>query len=604
MVERRMVPSAGQLLVHMDTTCGSLLRELQHIWDEIGESEAERDRMLLELEKECLEVYCRKVDQASHSRAKLHQSLADKEAELASLIASIGERNRYSQSEKISGTLKDQLAIITPQLEELRLRKEERMKQFTEVKTQIQKICGEISGYSQQSVVLNSINGEEEDLSLRKLDEYHAHLQALQKEKSDRLQKVLEYVNEVHGLCAVLGMDFWKTVSEVHPSLHESTPGQSKNISNKTLEGLSQTIHFLNNEKKHRIQKLHDLGKYLVELWNLMDTPVEERELFKNVVCILEASDSEITGSGALALDIIEQAEIEVERLDQLKASKMKELVLKKRMELEEICRRAHMEPDASTAPEKSNALIDAGMVDPSELLANIEAQILKAKEDVVSRKEIMDKIDKWLVACEEESWLEDYNRDENRYSASRGAHISLKRAERARVTVTKIPALVENLKAKTRAWENEKGTPFLYDGVRLLAMLEEYTFMRQEREEEKKRFRDQKRLQEQFLTEQEAIFGSKPSPIKSNSFKRGQGLRANGSTTPTNRRLSLGGSMLSGSSDLTGRVNGTTPRHNGVGKDARRRPAGPLNYVAICKDDTASLASVGGSEPPSPHAG
>ena len=67
------------------------------------------------------------------------------------------------------------------------------------MKAQIQKISGEISGYSHQSdVVVNSINGEEDDLSLRKLDEYHAHLQALQKEKSDRLHKVLEYINEVH----------------------------------------------------------------------------------------------------------------------------------------------------------------------------------------------------------------------------------------------------------------------------------------------------------------------------------------------------------------------------------------------------------------------
>lgn len=599
-----MVPSVGEQSVHMDTTCGSLLRELQHIWDEIGENEVDRDKMLLELEKECLEVYCRKVDQASHARAKLHRSLADKEAELASIIASLGDRNLHSQSEKRSGSLKEQLASVTPQLEELRLRKEERVKQFNEVKAQIEKLRGEISGYSQQNGVLSSTNGEEEDLSLRKLDEYHAHLQALQKEKSDRLHKVLEYVNEVHGLCSVLGMDFWKTVSEVHPSLHDSAPGQPKNISNETLDGLSQTIQSLNNEKKLRIQKLHDLGKSLIELWNLMDTPVEERELFENVVFILKASDNEVTGSGALALDMIEQAEIEVDRLDQLKASKMKELVFKKRMELEEICRRAHLEPDDSTSPEKSNALIDAGMVDPSELLANIEAQIVKAKEDVLSRKEIMDKIDKWLAACEEESWLEDYNRDENRYSNSRGAHINLKRAERARVTVTKIPAIVENLKAKTHAWEEEKGTPFLYDGVRLLAMLEEYTLLRQEREEEKKRFRDQKRLQEQFLTEQEAIFGSKPSPIKINSFKRGQGLRANGSTTPTNRRISLGGSMLSGSSDHNTRGNGFTPRQNGIGKDGRRRPTAPLNYVALGKDDTASLASMAGSEPPSPRAG
>lgn len=51
-----------------------------------------------------------------------------------------------------------------------------------------------------------------------------------------------------------------------------------------------------------------------------------------------------------------------------------------------------------------------SGLVDPSELLANIEAQIVKAKEEAMSRKEIMDRIDRWLFACEEENWLEDYN--------------------------------------------------------------------------------------------------------------------------------------------------------------------------------------------------
>ena len=41
----------------------------------------------------------------------------------------------------------------------------------------------------------------------------------------------------------------------------------------------------------------------------------------------------------------------------------MKELVMKKRSELEDICYKTHMEPDPSTAPDKSNALIDSGMM-------------------------------------------------------------------------------------------------------------------------------------------------------------------------------------------------------------------------------------------------
>lgn len=102
---------------------------------------------------------------------------------------------------------------------------------------------------------------------------------------------------------------------------------------------------------------------------------------------------------------------MEVERLDQLKASKMKEIALKRQGELEDIFAHAHIEIDTLTAREKIMALIDSGSVEPSELLADMDAQIIKAKEEALSRKDILDKVDKWMSACEEESWLEDYNR-------------------------------------------------------------------------------------------------------------------------------------------------------------------------------------------------
>ncbi|OAE19670.1 hypothetical protein AXG93_1847s1320 [Marchantia polymorpha subsp. ruderalis] len=241
----------GQQQQQVDTTCGSLLRELQHIWDEVGESDAERDKMLLQLEQECLEVYRRKVDQASHARARLHQALADAEAELANLFSVLGDRP--TQWEKRTGTLKEQVAAVAPQLEELRAKKEERARQFVEVKTQIQKIIGEISGTPVTDTA--SLNTVDADLTLRRLDEYHAQLQTLQKEKNDRLLQVLEYVNVVHELCAVLGMDFFKTITEVDPSLDDSTGGQLKSINNETLERLAKSIHLLQDEKKQRIQK-------------------------------------------------------------------------------------------------------------------------------------------------------------------------------------------------------------------------------------------------------------------------------------------------------------------------------------------------------------
>jgi hypothetical protein len=60
----------------------------------------------------------------------------------------------------------------------------------------------------------------------------------------------------VPGFSTVLGMDSIQILADVHLSLVSSTPGQTKNISNVTNEGLTQTIHSLEEEKRVRLQKV------------------------------------------------------------------------------------------------------------------------------------------------------------------------------------------------------------------------------------------------------------------------------------------------------------------------------------------------------------
>lgn len=49
--------------------------------------------------------------------------------------------------------------------------------------------------------------------------------------------------------------------------------------------------------------------------------------------------------------------------------------------------------------------------MDPACVLEEIELQIGRVKEEALSRKEILEKVEKWMGACEEECWLEEYNR-------------------------------------------------------------------------------------------------------------------------------------------------------------------------------------------------
>ncbi|RDY11860.1 65-kDa microtubule-associated protein 8, partial [Mucuna pruriens] len=497
------------------------------LYDEVGEDKFEREKVLLDLEQECLEVYRRKVDRANISRARLHQELVEAEAEFTHLLLSLGERSLPGWPEKRAGSLKEQLDSITPALREMRLRKEERLNQFRNVQGN--------SDNEPSTVVVN-----ENDLSLKRLEEYQNELQRLYNEKNERLQQVEKYIDIIHSLSTILGKDSSAIIMEVHPSLNDLC-GITKNISDTILDKLNITVESLFEEKQNRLDKLHHLGKALSNLWNLMDTPYSERLSFSHVINLLSLSSAEVTDPGSLTLEIVQQTEAEVKRLDQLKASKMKELFQKKQEELELICKKSHVEIPSREEMNNIINLINSGEIDHSDLLLSMDEQISRAKEEAYSRKAIMEKVEKWMLARDEERWLEEYSMDENRYSVSRGAHKNLRRAERARIMVSRMPALVDLLIKMTRSWEEERNKVFLYDQVPLLAILEEYNILRREKEEDTRRQQpwEKKRIQS-HVVERDNSYASRPGT----SSRRLPNRSLNGAldtSVALSKRLSMG---------------------------------------------------------------
>ncbi|XP_015690043.2 65-kDa microtubule-associated protein 6-like [Oryza brachyantha] len=571
--------------------CGALLAELKQLWGEIGKSREERERTVRELELECMRVYRRKVDEATTERALLHQSLAAGEAEIAALTAALGaDSSPQLKVNKWTMSLNERVSSATNLLEELRAMRAERSKQLTDIRSEIDKIATEISGRS-YGYDNSPRAGEfdDHDLTIRRLNEYRARLSSLQKEKSDRLHRVLEHVTEVHSLCDVLGEDFIAIVNEVHPGLHETAdPGKPTSFSDSTLASLSQVVAMLTSEKTKRVAMLREAVSPLLELWDLMDSPEEERRSFRKVTAVLRPGREEALSSGVLSVATIKKTEEEVERLTRLKAGRMKELVLKRRLELENICRSMHVEPDTSTVPEKSIALIDSGLVNPSELMASIDEQIAKAKEEQQSRKEIMDKINKWLMACEEEKWLEEYNLDENRFNTGRIARLNLKRAEKARLIIAKIPAMIDNLMSRTLVWESERNKPFLYDGSRLVAVLEEHKQARLRQEEERRRLREQKKLRTLFSEKETMPHLKRPGSSFGRSAEPCSMSRKRVDAAPPSVRSSSASSGSSGGNgaDLFRPRSSAAGPGAGAGRcgAARRLSAAAFSYVAVPK--------------------
>lgn len=53
-----------------------------------------------------------------------------------------------------------------------------------------------------------------------------------------------------------------------------------------------------------------------------------------------------------------------------------------------------------------------------------MDDQVAEAKEQALSRKDILDKVEKWQFALQEEKWLDDYERVRNAFGCMIIYHI------------------------------------------------------------------------------------------------------------------------------------------------------------------------------------
>jgi protein regulator of cytokinesis 1 len=61
----------------------------------------------------------------------------------------------------------------------------------------------------------------------------------------------------------------------------------------------------------HLLQ-LQNLGSTLIELWSLMDTPLDEQKCFDHVTSLISVSPNTVMPQGCLAHDLIEKVTVDL----------------------------------------------------------------------------------------------------------------------------------------------------------------------------------------------------------------------------------------------------------------------------------------------------
>ncbi|PON48364.1 Microtubule-associated protein, MAP65/Ase1/PRC [Parasponia andersonii] len=271
--------------------------------------------MLLEIEQKCVEVYRTEVDEAIKCKAQMQVEISRTRAEILEICFALGEQPPHFDRKAVGG-LKSELETIIPLLEEMQKRKMERKKQFFEVLNQLKTISNGICRSLEDSPYKMVV--DETDFSLERLEELSLQLLDYQNEKRDRENQVEDQLSTLNSLCLVLGVDFKNTVDEIHPTLNSSKG--VKDISNNTIKSLTGAILRLRQVKVKRWEKvLQKFATSLLELWNLMDIPMEEQKRFHNVTIKITDSVSEVTETNILSFNFLNLVEAEMSRLEQLK---------------------------------------------------------------------------------------------------------------------------------------------------------------------------------------------------------------------------------------------------------------------------------------------
>jgi protein regulator of cytokinesis 1 len=404
-----------------------VLRELGEAWDEVEEAEEDRRAALRALEEDCLALYGAKVAQVRHHAACLRAEVDAARAELGALHAAIDDPRNAVRNSGSRRSLREELRVIASELEDMRRRRDQRRRELTEVKGLIDRLQLEMRPTERPRV-----DADGDDLSMKWLQELRAHLQHLQSEKvrsdqsttlamcktkainlfffsqENRIKKMAELASSLRASCSVLGMDPAETTTNLQ---------EAGDISDGAMARLELEAERLRETKRGRMQRLQDLVVAMLELWSLMDTPAEEQSRFQGVACNVAASEDEITEPGALSAAAIGEVEAEVARLEGLKGRRMKDLLARKRGELREIRLRARIVSAAAMEEEddgeEMRVLNDdgEGAAERSLVLARLDAQISEARDEEFSRKDVLERMERWQAAVEEESWLEEYNR-------------------------------------------------------------------------------------------------------------------------------------------------------------------------------------------------
>ncbi|XP_075894653.1 protein regulator of cytokinesis 1b isoform X4 [Nelusetta ayraudi] len=519
------------------------LCHLKDIWEEIGIPEDQRLQRTNVVKSHIKGLLDMMIKEEESLRSRLVNSIQTCRTDMETLCLEL----QVPVFEEESGiSMLQQEKNIRTQVEALQKEKTHRMQQLKLLLEQDQDLCDILCsmpyGISPDSVP-----------SLEELDNFKQHVSNQNAEKVKRHAEFTGLKRQI-----VLYMEELDEVPET--SFEKDVVCEDEDafcLSRENITSLKLLICQL-EERKSQIEATCECHREKIQqLWSRLQVPQEERE----------ALNEHMVSSRKRNLEALQT---EVHRLEELKLQNIRNVIDAIRSEIAVLWEKCFFsaEQRQAFAPYFSEDFTE-------ELLTLHDAEIQQLKQHHNEHRELFDGVQQW-----EENWrllleLEKKATDPARFT-NRGGNLLKEEKQRSELHKS-LPKLEKKLKAQIDVWECEQGRDFLVNGLKFLQYVEEQW---EQQQAEKEREKLARHLKKSKQTEEDMLYGTIQTPAK---------RRFLATPTPNKTR------KLNATSSVSSAASNSTVRSAFCGTVCRSPVPRPLNFAT----KSPAPRTPGGARPP-----
>lgn len=300
--------------------------EVTHIWDDLGLTASEKEYAVECMKEEIKQIKRDYLEKLKARRDQIIVNIDRRKKTLATIIRSVKKPEEINESEiealATKGTLRERCNELDAATKLYIHEYEKASEKFISVKVQTDELFNKLGYTTEERGEFNEIGYE--DLSDERLDRFNDKKIELEQEVSKRIELLGRNEEKIKEILAELDEKMASNIQEIF---------EKNVIKVEAFETMEKYFDELQAIKHARHSKYVELAGKLSNLWELFETPDEEKRKF-------------ISSHQKLGTQCLQECFDEIQRLSQYKIDQLPSLIKRALERLDQACKFLHRIPE------------------------------------------------------------------------------------------------------------------------------------------------------------------------------------------------------------------------------------------------------------------